>query len=513
HQSKVHSERSTVLDDTQKGTVTVTMQKLQVEDFRVYWCAHRICSQFSQIIQIKLSVFKSLRAQTTNAVERRLEGSTLSIQCPYTAQTKHQHRKAWCHMRDGQCEPLVDTTSPTDKTQATRRKAMIVDDPMRRTMSVTMTDLQPEDSGTYFCAYRSYQYVPIKIISLNVFKELLKWELDSLSVQCPYGALSHSTGTIAWCQGESQTGCEFVQDRTLIQDDIQKRVATITMQKLQAQDTSMYQCVLYSRSTLTWIMAVELFVFKRTQQYTAKESGDVSVQCLYRAQDYGAVSKAWCKEAAGNACTILVTTNKKPTSYHRAPQEGKVTIQDDTQQGIVTITMEKLQTQDSGVYWCALYEYAHLFRMVEVTLSISKGDFCSNVKTFILLSVVLGILFILALISSTALYVRQCKQLKRKGTRQAEHTYDKPEDTYDRPEDTYDRPEDIAQLDSTERMERPKDDSRDLKYVTLNFKSQLIPEDPLYCNVEPSQTHRKPKDENVEYAIIQFKQLPTNVKG
>ncbi|KFV15652.1 hypothetical protein N340_12722, partial [Tauraco erythrolophus] len=119
----------------------------------------------------------------------------------------------------------------------------------------------------------------------------------------------------------------------------------------------------------------------------------------------------------------------------------------------------------------------------------------------ILLSVVLGILFILALISSTALYVRQCKQLKRK------------EDTYDRPEDTYDRPEDIAQLDSTERMERPKDDSRDLKYVTLNFKSQLIPEDPLYCNVEPSQTHRKPKDENVEYAIIQFKQLPTNVKG
>ncbi|KFV97055.1 hypothetical protein N327_03633, partial [Fulmarus glacialis] len=123
----------------------------------------------------------------------------------------------------------------------------------------------------------------------------------------------------------------------------------------------------------------------------------------------------------------------------------------------------------------------------------------SNVNTFILLSGVLSILFILALITSITLSVKRRKQLKRRGTRQAE--------------DTYDKPEDIAQLDSTERMESPKDDSKDLKYVTLNFKSQLSSEDPLYCNVEPSQTHKKPKDENVEYAIIALKRLPTNDKG
>lgn len=62
-------------------------------------------------------------------------------------------------------------------------------------------------------------------------------------------------------------------------------------------------------------------------------------------------------------------------------------------------------------------------------------------------------------------------------------------------------------------MESSKDDSNDLKYVTLNFKSQLSPEDALYCNVEPSQTHSKPEDENVEYAIISLKPLPTNDKG
>ncbi|KFQ73593.1 hypothetical protein N337_03485, partial [Phoenicopterus ruber ruber] len=117
----------------------------------------------------------------------------------------------------------------------------------------------------------------------------------------------------------------------------------------------------------------------------------------------------------------------------------------------------------------------------------------------ILLPVVLSILFILALIIVITLCVRQCKQLKTRGTRQEEDIYDKPEDT--------------AQLDSTEKMESPTDDSKDLEYITLNFKSQLSPEDPLYCNVEPSQTHREPKDENVEYAIIALKQLPANDKG
>ncbi|XP_076214018.1 polymeric immunoglobulin receptor-like [Aptenodytes patagonicus] len=478
--------------------------------------------------------FPGLQAKTPAAKERRLEGSTLYIQCPYTAQTNSQQQKAWCHVRENRWKPLVETTEPSQYpygTNATNGKVTIEDNPTHRTVSITMTNLQVEDSGTYCCASRSYgnRYLPLKTISLNVFKELHKLELDSLSVQCPYSTLGYSTGTKAWCR-EGQTGCKLVVStdysstwhnskamahRTLIQDDTQQRTVTITMQKLQVQDTGTYFCVLYRSSRLTVIMEVRLSVSKRTQEHTAKESGNVSVRCPYSAPDYGTVSKAWCKEGDRKACTILVHTNLEPSGYLRTPQQGRVTIQDDTQQGIVTITMEELQAQDSGVYWCALYEHDHLFRMVEVTLSISEvlagttlsgtagtnqtipsGNTpapSSNVNTFILLAGILSILFILALISMITLCVRRCKQLKKRGTRQAENIYDKPED--------------IAQLDSTERMEDPKDDSKDLKYVTLNFKSRLSPEDPLYCNVEPSQTHRKPKDENVEYAIIALKQL------
>lgn len=53
-------------------------------------------------------------------------------------------------------------------------RVTIEDNPMLRTVSITMTDLQAEDSDTYSCAYRPYShidnYVQLKTISLNVFQ-------------------------------------------------------------------------------------------------------------------------------------------------------------------------------------------------------------------------------------------------------------------------------------------------------------------------------------------------------
>lgn len=126
-----------------------------------------------------------------------------------------------------------------------------------------------------------------------------------------------------------------------------------------------------------WGLSTHPGCFPGTQQYTAEESGNVSVQCHYKIADYGDVSKAWCKKEEGETCNVLVATSSEPPGGHSTAREGSVRIQDDTQQGIVTITMEQLQVQDSGVYWCALQESSGLSRMEEVTLNVSKGGYGS----------------------------------------------------------------------------------------------------------------------------------------
>uniref|UniRef100_A0A8B9UZN6 Ig-like domain-containing protein n=1 Tax=Anas zonorhyncha TaxID=75864 RepID=A0A8B9UZN6_9AVES len=365
--------------------------------------------------------FPGLQAQTREELSQR-EGSNLSVLCPYPAELDNWKMKSWCRGTGQKCDlqvAIIGTSIYTYTDRATEGHVTVQGDPIHGNFSVTMTDLRAEDSGMYFCAYRKDRdsYVPLKRISLNVFKEFHKLELDSLSVQCPYRDLGYRSVRKAWCRYTGQTG----------------------------------------------------------------------------------------------RCELVVSTDTTYTWGTNSGQKGRAWIQDDTQERTVTITMEKLQAQDSGVYWCALYTplaTIRFTRLMEVRLSVAKRPAATTVTTgtsqnyppgnstlagqgvgtYIIISTVLHLLLIPVVIILITSCIRHHRKLKRRGNRQAEDIYDKPEDT--------------TQLESTERMETPKDDSKDLKYVTLDFKSQRSPEESLYCNVEPDQAPKNPKDENVEYAII-----------
>ncbi|NXM70657.1 PIGR protein, partial [Serilophus lunatus] len=101
-----------------------------------------------------------LQAQTP-AKERRREGATLYVQCPYTAKTNNGW-KAWCILKNGLACWYSYVRQSTDE------KVTIDDNPTAGTVSVTMKDLKAEDSGTYMCLQNDNSL--LKTISLNVFK-------------------------------------------------------------------------------------------------------------------------------------------------------------------------------------------------------------------------------------------------------------------------------------------------------------------------------------------------------
>ncbi|XP_030147919.2 triggering receptor expressed on myeloid cells 1 [Taeniopygia guttata] len=458
--------------------------------------------------------FPGLQGQTPE-VQRRREGDTLHVLCPYEAWTTNHQEKLWCLLRSGDCKEILRTYYEIS-VQSRDKRTEIKDNTSSRTVSITMTNLKAEDSDTYFCtAYNSYKggYPQLRTISLNVFKELLKWELDTLRVQCPAGY------GMVWCRG-GQTGCTALLSRTASRESQMKslrdrasveynsqKALVVTMKNLQVWDSGVYWCALGPE--LSRRMEVVLSVFRRTQQHTAKESGNISVQCHYRTADFGAVSKAWCKTKQGEMCDVLASTRAESPAGNSTAWGG-VRIQDDTQQGVVTITMEQLQVQDSGVYWCALQDGSGLLCMEEVTLSVSKalppggfpdsesqseeilvGDSCSG-NTFLILSVVLLLLLLLALLTSAALGVRYSRLLLATGNREAE--------------DTSGRPEDTAQPGSTGRRERSQDDSKGPAHINLDVQSHSSLEEPLYCNVKPSPAPGS--CQHMEYAVIAFTQSP-----
>uniref|UniRef100_A0A669QLB1 Ig-like domain-containing protein n=1 Tax=Phasianus colchicus TaxID=9054 RepID=A0A669QLB1_PHACC len=109
------------------------------------------------------------QARTPEAEMSQREGSTFSIKCPYTAQSDKQ-LKAWCRMRNERCELVVLTHASIEYRYSDRaRQGHITIQDDNGTVSITMSDLQAEDSGIYSCVYSS-NYVPLKTILLNVYK-------------------------------------------------------------------------------------------------------------------------------------------------------------------------------------------------------------------------------------------------------------------------------------------------------------------------------------------------------
>uniref|UniRef100_A0A669QIC4 Ig-like domain-containing protein n=1 Tax=Phasianus colchicus TaxID=9054 RepID=A0A669QIC4_PHACC len=232
-----------------------------------------------------------------------------------------------------------------------------------------------------------------------------------------------------------------------------------------------------------------------------REGSTFSIECPYTAQSDNKQLKAWCRVRNERCELVAWILASMQYIYSDRARQGHIAIQDDN--GTVTITMSDVQAEDSGIYSC-MYSSNYvplktiLLNVYKVpaatTLSVTTGSSQKNSsgnstqpRNTIIISVVLCILLILALAITTTLGIRQRKKLKTKGMWKL--------------------------LESTERMGRTTDDSRDLNYITLDFKPQLSSDEPLYCNVELSQTPRKPIDENVEYAIITHKQLPKNDKG
>ncbi|XP_072563378.1 polymeric immunoglobulin receptor-like isoform X1 [Paramormyrops kingsleyae] len=99
---------------------------------------------------------------------------------------------------------------------------------------------------------------------------------------------------------------------------------------------------------------------------TVQSGGSVTIPCLYEDR-YKNHVKNWCKGDYGQSCTSIVRTD--------SPQKkGDMSIRDDPEQRVFTVTMNNLRTGDSGHYWCSVENSGDLDVGAWVTLSITDGS-------------------------------------------------------------------------------------------------------------------------------------------
>ncbi|NWH40829.1 TRML4 protein, partial [Chloropsis hardwickii] len=242
---------------------------------------------------------------------------------------------------------------------------------------------------------------------------------------------------------------------------------------------------------------------KSPEAQRQREGDTLYIECPYTAGITDQQTKYWCLQR-NNRCHVLQTYYE----YGKQSEDERIKM-DKTTSNTMSITMTDLKVEDSGTYFCAFYpSYNNYVPLKTISLTVFKGEYlyppkakpsqeatsflpllCPPGNTFTILSVVLLILLLLALLTSTALGVRYYKLLLRTGT----WSGDCPSRAF-------------PHCPQPGRRESSQSDSKGPAYINLDVQSQPSPEDPLYCNLEPSQAGRNPQ--GVEYAVIAFNQSP-----
>ncbi|CAB1318988.1 unnamed protein product [Coregonus sp. 'balchen'] len=179
---------------------------------------------------------------------------SITIPCHYDQEYK-THVKYWCKGNYFQrCSPVVRTDPPksTDK-------ASISDDINQRTFTVNMTDLEPEDSGRYWCAVEVYGEPDVRIERFHLSvtpgnpelyvdqQEVTGVEGGSVIVKCYYSDI----GNTEWCRSHGSVSCMWMNSGTLDGTSVTLQQTTdatignilmVNMSGLKMENTGWYMC-------------------------------------------------------------------------------------------------------------------------------------------------------------------------------------------------------------------------------------------------------------------------------
>ncbi|XP_072133753.1 polymeric immunoglobulin receptor-like [Mobula birostris] len=293
---------------------------------------------------------------------RGVVGRAITIDCLYEEKYR-SHTKYWCHGWTLHCSVLVETNGQHRRSG----RVSITDNPEQRIFTVTMEDLHSGDSGWYSCGIETTGVDSRFNLELKVNDELVS--VPVLRYLSPAN-ISRLGGSVS-LSCESFQGSLPIHYRWYEQTSSGYLTISDTNELTLHCQSFKHTHQQYYCSASNWLGArssamVNATVFNNGEicSYVTEINGTISgalwaedkvrgvvgravtIDC-HCAPMYRSHTKYLCR-MWDHQCTSLVDTNGTTEQY------GRMTIRDNTSQGIFTVTMENLVSNDTGHYRCGI---------------------------------------------------------------------------------------------------------------------------------------------------------------
>ncbi|RXN32185.1 polymeric immunoglobulin receptor-like protein [Labeo rohita] len=301
-------------------------------------------------------------------------GGSVTIPCYYDEKTPLQ-KKYW--------HSAIDYTSRN----TTEENLSVADHPDQSVFTVTMRNLQNKDTGHYGCVvdiqeqqtvtyglYIKVQSVPdVSVVSSSVS--------GHEGVECDHSWLNHiytvqTGGSVTipcyydektplqkkyWHSETDHTYRNTSEENLSVIDHPDQSLFTVTMRNLQNKDTGHYGCVVDIQEQLTVTYGLYIKVQSDLDVFVVSSSvsGHEGVEC-----DHNWLNHIYTVQTGGSVTIPCYYDEKTPPQKkywhsetdhtYRNTTEENLSVIDEPDQSLFTVTMRNLQNKDTGHYGCVV---------------------------------------------------------------------------------------------------------------------------------------------------------------
>ncbi|NWV48036.1 PIGR protein, partial [Daphoenositta chrysoptera] len=309
--------------------------------------------------------------------------STWTVSCSFGADTADK-RKYLCKKEEEGCRDIVSSGQEID--EDFKGRVLLTFEEPPGSFSVTMTQMDWEDAGLYYCGTGEYgKEGKSKELDVFVYEDKnfpqLKTAVtgingSSATFECLYDPVKESSTRI-WCKWRVQ-GCEKIIDNTgyvkpryegrvAMFENPENRTVTVILNQLEAKDEGSYWCMsneLKEQQSSTQLKVVDGEPGLTGQkEVEARVGSRVDLTCEYPCRYYS-YEKYWCRWNS-TGCPAVPAREQRP----RAPGASC-----DAATRTVVLSFGAVTEEDGGWYWCGVKRRGLLGETMAVRLRVSAGS-------------------------------------------------------------------------------------------------------------------------------------------